>query len=509
MRMYDLINKKKRGGALTDEEIFFAVDGFTCGEIPDYQMSALLMAIYFKGMDARETAALTMAMVGAESAPKAGTIDKHSTGGVGDKTTLAVVPIVAACGVPVAKMSGRGLGHTGGTIDKLEAIPGFRTTFSASELDEIVQKHGLCIAGQSQDLAPADKKIYALRDATATVDSIPLIAASIMSKKIAAGAGAILLDVKTGNGAFMKSLDEARELARAMVEIGENCGRKTVAIISDMSAPLGRAIGNSLEIGEIFALLRGRAERAVNADSASHVSQIPHVSHTPHAPLEPDAILFCERLRILCEELAAHMLFLAGKGDIDTCLKMAQNAISSGAALEKFEAMLAAQRERAKRAVGTDDTFQRPPLPSKPDSVSGSSLHAKRAVGTDDTFQRPPLPSKPDSVSSLNLPRAAHIVTINSPQNGFIGGFDTEGIGIAAMLLGAGREKSDDKIDYAAGIILHATRGDRVKIGDPLAELHTSDDALIPAAREKFLDSLIFSQVKPQELPLIYEKIGV
>ncbi|MCL1877270.1 MAG: thymidine phosphorylase, partial [Defluviitaleaceae bacterium] len=358
MRMYDLINKKKRGGALTDDEIFFATDGFTRGEIPDYQMSALLMAIYFMGMETRETAALTRAMVGTSPVVKANTVDKHSTGGVGDKTTLAVVPIVAACGVPVTKMSGRGLGHTGGTIDKLEAIPGFRTTFSASELDGIVQKHGLCIAGQSSDLAPADKKIYALRDATATVDSIPLIAASIMSKKIAAGADAILLDVKTGNGAFMKSLDDARELARAMVEIGQNCGRKTVGIISDMSVPLGFAIGNTLEIEEVVAMLSGRAN-------------------------------CCDRLSTLCEALSAEMLTLAGKGDREECLRLARNAISSGAALNKFEEMVAAQ--------GGDVSFLKSPT------------------------------------------RAAHIVPVTSPQDGFIGGFDTEGVGIAAMLLGAGR----------------------------------------------------------------------
>jgi len=497
--MYDLINKKKRGGALSDEEIHFAVTGFTGGEIPDYQMSALLMAIYFTGMDARETATLTMVMAGIDSLrvfggvapepPQGGTtspldprnekprearffdesfeggaggtfskvppekfskknitVDKHSTGGVGDKTTLAVVPIVAACGVPVAKMSGRGLGHTGGTIDKLEAIPGFRTTLSSAELGEIVRTHGLCIAGQSSDLAPADKKIYALRDATATVDSIPLIAASIMSKKIAAGADAILLDVKTGNGAFMKNLDDARALADAMVEIGKNCGRKTVAMISDMSAPLGRAVGNALEVREVVSLLAGE--------------------------------LTGEPLCILCEELAAHMLLLAEKGDIEECKRMARNAISSGAAMAKFRAMIAAQ--------GGDCSFLQ--------SGGAVRVPGQREDGSENRGH----------LGRETLCPAAHIVTVNSPQAGFVSGFDTEGVGIAAMILGAGRERPEDEIDYAAGIILRAERGTRVKIGDPLAELHTSNADLIPAARKKFLESVKFSQTPPEIPPLIF-----
>jgi pyrimidine-nucleoside phosphorylase len=438
MRVYEIICKKKRGQALTNDEIKFVVNGFTNGDVPDYQMSALLMAICFNGMTAEETAALTMAMVDSgervdltELSQKYGTtVDKHSTGGVGDKTTLAVVPIVAACGVPLAKMSGRGLGHTGGTIDKLEAIPGFRTKLSGAEFMQIVKNIGACIAGQSANLAPADKKIYALRDVTATVDSIPLIAASIMSKKIAAGADAILLDVKTGSGAFMKNLRDAKNLAQQMVDIGNACGRKTSALITDMSVPLGCAIGNSLELSEVVQFLKGEL----------------------NDPLT-------KNLRDLCEELSATMLFLAKKGDINECRAMVKAAIASGDALKKLQEMV--------RAQGGD-------------------------------------------VAYLNEPqKAAHIVTVNSREGGFISSLDTEGIGISAMILGAGRKTPDDEIDYSAGIILKIKHGDFVAADQPLAELHTSTANAIPAATEKFLSSIKFSQTPPDEIKLIYEAIGV
>ena len=317
MRMYDIITTKKRGGKLSTEEIRFAAEGFTRGEVPDYQMSTLLMAICLRGMDAEETAALTLAlaesgdMVNLSGIPGV-KVDKHSTGGVGDKTTLIVSPIVASCGVVVAKMSGRGLGHTGGTVDKLEAIPGMRMSLSQNEFFAIVRQTGLCVAGQSGDLAPADKKIYALRDATATVDSIPLIAASIMSKKIAAGADKILLDVKTGIGAFMKTTEDALALAEVMVSLGEAAGRETAALITDMDAPLGLCIGNALEIRESVAVLRG--------EGPSDLTEI-------------------------CLALAAEMLVLAGKGDGNNiaCRYLAQEAIASGRALAKLSEMVAAQ----------------------------------------------------------------------------------------------------------------------------------------------------------------------
>jgi len=429
MRMYDIIQKKKRAGALTEAEINFVVQGLTTGSIPDYQISALLMAICLTGMDTAETTALTLAMAASgdqlDLTELPGIkVDKHSTGGVGDKTTLIVAPMVAALGVTVAKMSGRGLGHTGGTVDKLEGIPGFRTQLRIEEFFATVRQIGICVAGQSMALAPADKKIYALRDATATIESIPLIAASIMSKKLAAGADKILLDVKTGNGAFMKTPEEARALAQAMVAIGAGAGRETAALITDMSTPLGVGVGNILEIKESIDVLRGHG---------------------------------ADDLRTVCIELAAHMLLLAEKGGLPACRQLAAEVLTNGKALEKFAEMVAAQ--------GGD-----------------------RACIDD----------------PARFPVAAATRTVFSQTGGYVAAMDTEGIGMAAMMLGAGRETAEDEIDYTAGLTLLAKTGDRIEAGAPLATLHTNDETKLPAAEAKLLGCYTFAETPVQRPPLIY-----
>lgn len=315
MRMYDLITKKRDGMVMTDEEIRYIVDGFVSGEVPDYQMSAFLMAVFYKGMNDHEILVLTEAMARSgdmvDLSPIEGIkVDKHSTGGVGDKTTLIVAPIVAANGVKVAKMSGRGLGHTGGTVDKLESIPGYRTDLNEEEFFNVVRKTGISVIGQSGNLTPADKKMYALRDVTATVDSIPLIASSIMSKKIAAGSDCILLDVKIGSGAFMKKPQDAIKLAKVMVDLGENAGRKTRALITDMDTPLGNAIGNSLEVIEAVNTLKGNGP---------------------------------EDLTHECISLATQMMILAGIGTESECEARAMKSIEDGSALERLVAMVDAQ----------------------------------------------------------------------------------------------------------------------------------------------------------------------
>lgn len=315
MRMYDIIRKKRDGGELTTQEIKFFIDGYVKGEIPDYQASALLMAIFFNGMNFQETADLTFAVRDSGqrldfSAIKGIRVDKHSTGGVGDKTSLVVAPLVASLGVKVAKMSGRGLGHTGGTIDKLEAIPGFRTDLSEEEFLNNVNQIGVCIVGQNKDLAPADKKLYALRDVTATVDSLPLVVSSIMGKKLAADDDCIVLDVKTGSGAFAKSLEDSRMLAKVMVDIGKQAGKKMLALITDMDRPLGNAIGNTLEVKEAIDTLNG------------------------HGP---------EDFTEICVILATNMLYLAGKGSMEECEKMVKAAIADKRALDTFKKMVVAQ----------------------------------------------------------------------------------------------------------------------------------------------------------------------
>lgn len=316
MRMVDLIEKKRNGGELSEAEIEFMIQGYTKGEIPDYQMSAFLMATYFQNMTAAERSALTMAIVKSGevldlSGIEGVIVDKHSTGGVGDKTTIALAPLVASVGVPVAKMSGRGLGHTGGTLDKLESIPSFSIEIDQATFTRLVNENKVAVIGQTVNLTPADKLLYSLRDVTATVDSIPLIASSIMSKKIASGSEAIVLDVKTGSGAFMKELEKSRELAEAMVEIGNQLGRKTMAVISDMNQPLGYAVGNALEIKEAIELLKGSGP---------------------------------EDLRELCLVLGSQMVYLANKAEsLADARKMLEGAIASGRALETLKTFIAAQ----------------------------------------------------------------------------------------------------------------------------------------------------------------------
>lgn len=430
--MYDIIAKKKYGFELDAEEIGFAVSGFVNGEVPDYQMSAFLMAIYFKGMTNREIVSLTQCMVHSGdtidlSEIEGVKVDKHSTGGVGDKTTLVVAPILAACGTRVAKMSGRGLGHTGGTIDKLESIPGFNVSISREDFINIVKRIGLCVVGQTGNLAPADKKIYALRDVTATVDCVPLIASSIMSKKLAAGADCILLDVKTGSGAFMKSVNESINLAQVMVGIGWGAGRKCTALVTDMDIPLGFAIGNSLEVIEAVDTLKGKG---------------------------PQDFADC------CIELSANLLELSGKGNIAQCRSQVKEALTSGTAFEKLCAMVEAQ---------------------------GGDANVIR--------------------DSSKFKNASVILEVKSPFNGYISRMDTEAIGIASAMLGAGRETKESTLDYLAGIILRKKTGDPVKNGDTLAVFHTSDEALIKYAQEHFLAALEVSDLKPPSKPLVYAKV--
>lgn len=432
MRMYDIIAKKRDGGVLTPGEIAYFVKGYTDGSIPDYQASALLMAIYLRGMTAEETAQLTAEMAHSGdtvdlSAIEGVKADKHSTGGVGDKTTLIVAPIVAACGVRMAKMSGRGLGHTGGTLDKLESIPGCSVALTQEAFFKQVNEIGLAVIGQTGNLAPADKKMYALRDVTATVSCVPLIASSIMSKKLASGADCILLDVKTGSGAFMKTLDDSIALAKAMVEIGEHNGRRTAALITDMDTPLGHNIGNSLEVAEAVETLRGEGP----AD-----------------------------LTEVCLALAANLLWLAGKGELDDCRAIARQALQSGAALQKLRQMAAAQ--------GGD------------------------AAAIDD-------PAK--------LPAAAHTYDVVSERDGWISATDTEGIGVAAVLLGAGRETKESALDLSAGIRLLKKTGDRVQKGDVLATLCANDAARFAAAEEKLCAALTFSDAQPAPQKLVLARV--
>lgn len=431
MRMYDLIMKKRNGGILSRDEIFFMIEGYTKGNIPDYQMSAMMMAIYFNGMNEKETAALTMAM--AESGDQLDLsgiqgikVDKHSTGGVGDKTSLALTPMVSACGVKIAKMSGRGLGHTGGTIDKLESFQGFSTSLSEEAFIDQVNRIGISIIGQTKNLAPADKKLYALRDVTATVDNMSLIASSIMSKKLAAGADAIVLDVKTGSGAFMKEEADAMLLAGEMMTIGKNAGRKMMAVISDMDQPLGNAVGNALEVKEAIETLKG------------------------HGPAD-----FTE----LCMTLGSCMLMVAEIAENEQqAREMLKEAVDSGKALDKLAELVEAQ--------GGD----------------------KRMVYETDL-----------------LPKASSITPLLSEKDGYVEKIQCDEVGICSLILGGGRETKESVIDLSVGIVLTKKVGSHVKVGEPLAYIHSNEEAKRLACEERLRKAFHIGDKVKKEGAIIHQ----
>lgn len=427
----ELIAVKRDGGVHAAEDITRLVTGFVTGDMPDYQMAAWLMAAFIRGLDSDETAALTDAMARSGRMVDLSTVpgikvDKHSTGGVGDTTTLVLAPLVASCGVPVAKMSGRGLGFTGGTLDKLESIPGFRVTLTPEEFEAQVRDVGCAVIGQSPDVDPADKRMYALRDVTATVPSIPLIVASIISKKVAGGADAIVLDVKVGSGAFMKSEAEAITLARELARVGGLLGRRVMAVISDMGQPLGRAVGNALEVREAVMTLRGDGP---------------------------------QDLTDLCLAFGAKMLVLGGVAGDEPCARDALlDSIATGRALETFRSWV--------RAQGGD----------------------------------PRVADEPEL-----LPVGPHTTEVRAVRDGWITGFDAEGVGRAAMALGAGRARAEDPIDFGAGVVLAGKTGDRLETGATVATLYTSDQQRFDEARERLERAVIIGDKAPPARPLFHE----
>ena len=433
MRMYDLIMKKRNGGILTAEEIDYMVMGYTKDKIPDYQMSAMMMAIYFQGMTEQETLDLTMSMANSGDTLDLSQIqgvkcDKHSTGGVGDKVSLILGPMAAAAGIPVAKMSGKGLGHTGGTIDKLEAISGFQTSMKQEAFIKQVNDIGIALVGQTAHLAPADKKIYALRDVTATVDNMSLIAASIMSKKLAAGAETIILDVKCGNGAFMKTFEDAKLLAETMVKIGNGAGRKTIAVISDMNEPLGYAVGNALEVAEAVEVLQGHGE---------------------------------PRLTELCLTLGSYMLYKTGLCQTVTEGYQKMNEVlTNHSAYEKFLSFVSAQ---------------------------GGDIECIK--------------------DTKKLIHAKYIVEIAAPKTGYISSIIAEEVGIAALMLGAGRETKESALDYSAGFRLMKKIGDKVVQGECIALLYANAEEKILPAKQRFLNAFSFSKEAVKKESLIKEII--
>lgn len=431
MKMINIIDKKRNGTELNDDEIQFFVDGVVNDTIPDYQISALLIAIYFQGMTKSERSSLTMKMMQSGEHLDLTSIlgikvDKHSTGGVGDKVSLPLAAMVAATGIPVPMISGRGLGHTGGTLDKLEAIPGYQVEISEQEFLKQVSQEGLAIIGATKNIAPADKRIYSLRDVTDTVDSIPLIASSIMSKKIASGTDALVIDVKTGSGAFMKTLDKSIELAQALVEIGKSVGMKCIAVISDMNQPLGNKIGNALEIEESIDLLKGQGP----AD-----------------------------LKELVLTLGSYMVVLGEKANnFDEAKELLEDTITSGKALERFRALIKAQKGDTR--VIEDYTV---------------------------------------------MPQAKYRIPLIAQKSGVISEIEADEVGIASMMLGGGRQKTDDQLDYAVGIELHKKIGDTIHEGEPILTIY-SDQKNVDEVKQLLTNNIKISDhaEKPQ---MIYQII--
>jgi len=434
LRPYELIKAKRDGQPLAPDDIAAFIAAYTRGDVPDYQMSAMLMAIYFRGLSPEELTAWAGAMLHSGevldlSDVPGVKVDKHSTGGVGDKVSLSLAPLAAACGVKVPMISGRGLGHTGGTLDKLESIPGFRVDLGIADYRRLVREVGACLIGQTATLAPADKKLYALRDVTATVDCIPLIASSIMSKKLAEGIDALVLDVKTGSGAFMKNVDDARTLARTMISIGEGMGKKVVALLTDMDQPLGRAVGNALEVVEAVQMLRGEAP----ADYTE-----------------------------LTVALTAQMVLLAGQA--------------------KTQAEARAKVETAVR----DGSAER------------KLCELVKAQGGD-----------PSAIVDLSkLPRAEKTSPVTAARAGYVTGIDTEGVGLAAVALGAGRERTDSKIDPAVGFVLEKKVGDRVEAGETLVTIHHRAGAALADVNDRLSRAYQLGAQPPAKRPLILERIG-
>jgi pyrimidine-nucleoside phosphorylase len=434
MRTVDLIQRKRGGEELSPEEIEFLINGYTNGDIPDYQMSAFLMAVYFKGMTDREVSRLTECMLHSGDTVDLSNIpgvkvDKHSTGGVGDKTSFIVAPLAAAAGVVVPMMSGRALGHTGGTLDKLESIPGFRTDLTAEEFEKQLSELGLCFIGQTERLVPADRKLYALRDVTATVESIPLISSSIMSKKLAEGIDALVLDVKVGSGAFMKTQVEARRLAQTMVGIGRRMDKKVQALITDMNQPLGYAIGNALEVMEASQTLQ-------NAGPAD--------------------------LTKLSLELAARMIFLGKQAaTLEEARMLAEKHLVDGSAYKKFKDVVAAQ---------------------------GGNPQAL------DKFEL--------------LPNATGMREVTSPRAGYVSSINAQDIGASSNMIGAGRDKKEDSIDPAVGIILEVKMGEKVDAGSVLCRLYYTREDRVDEAAEMVEDAFHVSSQKPDERELILEVVG-
>ncbi len=433
MRPYELIKAKRDGQPLEPAAIREFIAAFTRGDVPDYQMSAMCMAVFFRGLSKAELGAWTEAMLRSGevldlSETPGIKVDKHSTGGVGDKVSLSLAPLAAACGVPVPMISGRGLGHTGGTLDKLESIPGFRVDLSVADYRRLVREVGACLIGQTATLAPADKKLYALRDVTATVDCLPLIASSIMSKKLAEGIDALVLDVKTGSGAFMKKLEDSRALARTMIDIGTAMNRKVTALLTDMDQPLGRAVGNALEVIEAVDMLRGQAPEDYTEVTLA---------------------------------LTAEMLVLGGKAaTAQEARQRLKRAVEDGSALRKLKEIVQAQ--------GGD-----------PRAIDDYAL----------------------------LPRARATEDVVAPTEGFVTGIDTEAVGLAAVALGAGRQRVDSRIDPAVGFTLLRKVGEPVRAGEPVVRVHYNHEGPLPDVKQRLLAAYRFGPQSPAPRPLIVERL--